>query len=419
MRNSEERSSSLKQLFKIVIGVLGIIILIALIASATRMFETVQAGEIVIIQDPVDGELHVYSDPGLKWQNFGKATHYKKSFQFWFSKFKDQGTESDQSIVIRFNDGGHATISGSVRADLPGDPKQMIDIHMRLGSQAAVEQELVRTVIEKSVYMSGPLMSSKESYADKRNLLITYIEDQAARGIYRTVPKEVKVKDPMTGVEKTITIVEIAVDDKLNPTRQEDSPLQRFGLRLYNLSINEIKYDKTVEDQINTQQQAIMSVQTAMAEAKKAEQRAITVEKEGEANAAKAKWEQETIKAKLVVEAEQRLAIAEFDKQTAEQRKQEQILLGEGEAERKKLVMAADGALTQKIDAWKEVNFKYAESIAAYKGAWVPSIMMGGYGGGQSSYPGMGAQDFINMLMMQSAKQLSLDVSVPAGTVNK
>ncbi|MCX6739653.1 MAG: SPFH domain-containing protein [Candidatus Parcubacteria bacterium] len=404
-------SYSPQGLFKKTIGVLAILALFVLAAASTKLFEQVAAGEIVVIQDPYDGELHFYTDPGLVYQNLGHATHYKKSFQYWFSKMDDQGNTKDQSIKIRFNDGGHATISGSVRVDLPVDKVMLRDIHTRLGSQAAIEQEVIRTVIEKSVYMSGPLMSSKESYAEKRNSLITYIEDQAASGIYRTISKEAKVTDPLTGTDKTVTQVEIATDAAGLLLRQESSPLLRFGLKLYNLSINAIDYDGEVEKQINSQQQATMEVQTAMAEAKKAEQRAITVEKQGEANAATAKWEQETIKAKAVVEAQMRLDVATLDRQAAEQTKQKEILLGEGEATRKKLVMEADGALSQKLEAWTKVNELYANAISNYKGNWVPGVMMGG----SSANYGNGAQDLINLLSVSTAKQLSLDMSVPAG----
>ena len=34
--------------------------------------------------------------------------------------------------------------------------------------------------------MTGPLMSSKESYAEKRNELLRLMEDQVQRGVYRT-----------------------------------------------------------------------------------------------------------------------------------------------------------------------------------------------------------------------------------------
>ena len=59
-------------------------------------------------------------------------------------------------------------------------------------------------------------------------------------------------------------------------------------------------YEETVEAQIRQQQSITMDVQTAIADAKKAEQRAITVEQQGRANAAEAKWAQEQIKATQV-----------------------------------------------------------------------------------------------------------------------
>ena len=121
-----------------------------------------------------------------------------------------------------------------------------------------------------------------------------------------------------------------------------------------------------------------MYVQTAIAAAKKAEQNAITVEKQGEAEAMKAKWDQEVIKARAVTESEQKKEVAKLDKEAAEFKKQELILLGQGEAERKKLVMNADGALEKKLEVYKEVNLRYAEAIEKYKGNWVPSVTMGG-----------------------------------------
>lgn len=41
--------------------------------------------------------------------------------------------------------------------------------------------------------MTGPLMSSKESYAEKRTNLIRFIEDQISNGVYKTAQKDIKV----------------------------------------------------------------------------------------------------------------------------------------------------------------------------------------------------------------------------------
>lgn len=388
------------------------VILILFALTAGKLFEHVDADEIVVIQSPISGTLTWYTTPGLKWQGWGTVTRYRKSFTYWFSYRPDQGAKTDQSMKTRFYDGGHAKISGSVRVDLPLDEKSLTGLHIRFGSQEAIEHALVGTVFEKSVYMAGPLMSSKESYAEKRPLLIFYIEDQALHGVYQTTTQDVRMKDPITGVEKTVTLTKIVESSKApgGMARQETSPIQEFSLKCYNLAINQITYDDIVEKQILQQQEAIMAVQTAVARAKEAEQDALTAEQRGLANAKKAKWEQEVIKAKQMTEAEQRLGVAELDRKTAEQRKQESILLGQGEAERRRLIMEADSALEIKINAWKEVNRYYADQIG--KQRWVPEIQWGGAAGPQAA-PGQAANDLVNLFAIQTAKQLSLDMKIP------
>jgi hypothetical protein len=388
---------------------LAAVMLFLLAMSAGRLFENVNADEIVVIQSPISGTLTWYTTAGLKWQGWGYVTRYRKSFTYWFSYRPDQGAKVDQSLKTRFYDGGHAKISGSVRVDLPLDEKSLNALHIRFGSQDAIEHAVVGTVFEKSVYMAGPLMSSKESYAEKRPLLIFYIEDQALHGVYQTTTQDVRMKDPITGAEKTVTLTKI-IENPKSPggmARQEVSPLQEFSLKCYNLAINQIKYDDIVEKQILQQQEAIMAVQTAVARAKEAEQDALTAEQRGLANAKKARWEQEVIKARQMTEAEQRLGVAEFDRKTAEQRKQESILLGQGEAERRRLVMEADSALEVKIAAWKEVNKYYADQIG--KQRWVPEIQWGGSG---QQIPGQAANDLVNLFVINTAKQLGLDMKI-------
>lgn len=386
--------------------------LIAFILTAVlwgSIVENVPADKIVIIQDPIDGDLHCHSEPGMVQQRFGKVTMYDKSFQYWFSAQADQGGTGDASIGLRFNDGGHGKISGSVRIDVPMCGEKMIALHVKYGSQKAIESDIIRTTFERAVYMTGPLMSSKESYAEKRNYMIASIEDQAINGVYKQTTKEEKGIDPISGKEKTVTKVKL-VKDVSAPNglaRQEVSPLTTFGLRASNLSINKVKYDKTVETQIRKQQESIMAVQTAIADAKKAEQDAIKAEKEGEARAAVAKWNQEEIKATMVTKAEQERDVAKLEKEAAGFTKAKEILLGQGEAERKKLVMKADGALEKKLATYEKVSQMYATAIATYKGDWVPRVQMGGNGSTSN-----GAQDLINMLSAKTAQELALDLSI-------
>src|SRR5271157_4036209 len=226
--------------------VLGAIVigLIIVVGTLRGLIETVDAGEIVVKQGFLSGDLTFWKDPGPKGLWWGKATHYKKSSQFWFSSAKDQGTATDQSLKMRFNDGGHANLSGGVRYSLPMDDESLKLLHTTFGSQEAIDQSLIRTVLEKSVYLSGQLMSSTQSYAERRSELLFFIEDQAVHGVYQSSSRCEKQPDAVT--------------------KQE-----------------------------NDQQAAFAAVQTSAAKARQAEQGAITAAKNGEAEAATAKWKQE------------------------------------------------------------------------------------------------------------------------------
>lgn len=392
---------------KILAVTITLLLTLAALILPFQIFEYLDARNILVVQYP-SGTLVCHATPGIKQQRFGTVTEYKKRDQFWFSAAIDQGKKQDESIPVRFNDGGHAKISGSISWEMPEGCESVIRLHTLYGSHHAIEQQIVRTVLEKAVYMTGPLMSSAESYAVKRNELLSLIDDQLIHGVYRTETKQVHQPDPMTGQIRTVSVVTLVMEGGKH-TRADRSPLEEFGIKTSNLSVNQITYDPIVEEQIKQQQQAIMQVQTAVAEAKQAEQRAITVAKEGEANAAKAKWEQEVIKAQQVTQAEQRLKVAELEATAAEQTKRAQILIGEGEAERKRLVMEADGALQLKLDALIQIHSRYADAIKEYKGNWVPNVVMGQ---STNAQPGSGAQAMIDFLTVHFAQQLGVNLGV-------
>lgn len=367
----------------------------AMLIVSTNLFESVDASHILCVQKPVSGKLEWSTSAGVKWQGFGKVTEYKKLSTYEFK------------VPVRFNDGGHGTMIGSLNYELPLDAEHLSQLHIKYGSQEAIQKQLIETVTNKCVYMTGPLMSSKESYAEKRTSLIRYVEDQIMNGVYRTSQKEVKTKDQMTGADKTVTLVEI-VQNGANPDRQEEPVLGNYGIKTSNFAVTELPYDEAVENQIKQQQSITMTVQTAIASAKEAEQRAITAAKEGEANAAKAKWEQEVEKARAVVMAQQKLEVARIDADAAGNEKKASILRGEGEAERKRLVMNADGALEKKLEAIVSINKMYADAIKDYKGNWVPGVVMGSDG----ARAGGGATALVDLLTAKTARDIGVDLSL-------
>ncbi|TAL58119.1 MAG: hypothetical protein EPN85_12280 [Bacteroidetes bacterium] len=364
----------------LILGI-GLLVVLFLLFSG-KIVENVDNSEIVIIQSAFTGKITIYTSPGPVMQGFGTASHYKKSNQFWFSSKHDEGdTKEDQSIKIRFNDGGHAQISGSVRWYMPADEKAILKLHTDFGSQLSIEQQLIRQVVTKSVYMTGPLMSSKESSAEKRNDLLSYIEDQSINGVYRTKQEDIKVHDDLMNTDKTITVVKI-VQKNNTPERQETSAVKTYNVSLQGLALNSIDYDTEVENQIKVQQQAYMQVQTAIANSKKAEQDAITTELQGKAASAKAKWEQEVIKAQAVTQAQQQKEVAELEAQTAILQAQRVKTDADAEYYKNSKMVSAGLTPQQRAQFDKDTKIGVAEALSKLV---LPSTYMSGSGNGKDA----------------------------------
>lgn len=386
-------------------GVAGVVLVVFLLCFG-EIIETLDSKEVMVIQYP-NGTLVAATEPGLYPQYFGSVQKYPLRSQFSFSSAPDQGSEHDESVVLRFNDGGHANVSGVVSWEMPIDTANLIKVHRKFGNTVAIEQQIIRPTIESAAFTSGPLMSSTESAAEKRNMLLQYMQDQAKNGPYQTKTVTIKVADPLTGVEKTVNAAEIVLEGG-KPVREQQSAASIFGINLFPMTINRIKYDDAIEAQITKRQESIQGVQIAQANALKAEQDAITAAKQGEANAATEKWKQEAIKAQKITEAQQELEIAQLQAKQAEQYKLKQILEGEGNAKKKQLEMEANGALDAKLDAYVKIQGYYAEAIKGYTGAWVPQIVTGG----SNAQAGSGATQMMEMLSLKAAKDLGIDMKV-------
>ncbi len=404
-----------KLIMKLVAGVVVLILGIVFIANSVT---TVAADEIVVKQNFFDGKLQVWNTPGVHWQNFGRLTIYKRSAQYWFNvqaadpNVKD-AKPNDRSIQVRFNDGGHGNVSGSLRYDLPTDETKMLKLHSTYHSMENIDHELIKQVVNKSVFMTGPLMSSRESYAEKRNDLIDHIRDQIIHGVYRTERHTTKVNDIISGQEKTVDIVEPKVDPKTGQIeREEASPIEMFGINAYNITISGITYDPVIEKQIEQQQLAYQAVQQAMVDARKAEQAAITTAKQGEAEAAKAKWAQEVIKATEITKAQQDKDVATLqatkDKEvaalaleTAKLAALKTLTEAKADSDARRLAMQADNALQKRLDAYVEVQKAWATAAGAQR--QTPDVVLGGNGGATN------ATQLMEMWTVRAARDLGIN----------
>jgi regulator of protease activity HflC (stomatin/prohibitin superfamily) len=358
-------------------------------------------------------------------QFFGDIHTYPEATTFFFTADIDTGEKRDQSLPTRFNDGAAAKVSGSVRVLLPTNCLDLTKLHRKFKSARGVEEKLILPAVRKGLFTTGPHMSATESYAARRGEFAQLLEDQLVNGTILVSKKQEDQPDPITGKMKKVWVLvkKPCTDTKnnncINGYWRDQSAFREFGVRVTNLVVDKIRYSKTVISQIETQRKARMDIITQEAQAKQAEARASKAEAEAKAKIAETRAVEEVSKTQRVVKAEADKAeavlqaqkqkeVAKLRMEAASMEKKANILRGEGEATKKRLIMQADGALTKKLDALRAIHKYYADALGkAQPGALVPHTVIGGGSGGKSN----SAANLIDLLLAKTAKDLSVDVS--------
>jgi hypothetical protein len=363
----------------------GLAIFVLLI-SLLKFCEIVDADKTVICQH-LTGKLSYWTNPGPHMQWWGDVVSYDKTSQLWFSDNDGEGGENDvdMGIPIVFNDAGNGRINGSLRVVLPVGDDMLYKIRSSFSSMKSLMYDLVRPAVVKVVYASGTLMSSFESYAEKKTDLIFYINDQLENGVYKTKIIETTTIDELDPTKsKTVRIASL-IENPNAPggyERQEKSPLTEYGINAGNLSISLITYEEKIMSQIADQQKARMNLLTAQTQAVEAKQQAIKAEEQGKANAMTAKWEQEKIKAVEVTKAQQQWEVAQYEAKKAKEVAEKVIQEGRAEAEANRAKVSA-GLTPQERAEWEyKTKVGVAEAITKIT---LPKIIMGGSGSGQGS----------------------------------
>jgi len=410
---------------------LGAIILVVLI-SMPMMFGINYAGERTVVQYP-SGTVYVKFSPGFYTQWFGTVWEYPDIITYDFDKEKSKaGASIDQiGIAVRYQDGGTGKVFGKTRYNLPNDEPTMIKLHKSFRSHEGVADKLIKPVSEEGMNLTAGLMTSEEAYAEKRAIYSQWSEQQVSMGKFRTKLERVVETDKETGkmVTKNVPVIEYGKDGR---PMQFTSDLKEYGITVSGFQLTDWDFEPKTLEQIARKREATMAIITAKADAERAKQDTITAEEQGKANVKKAKYEKEVEKERAVVEARQKKEVAviqaeqlvdvakqkrfeaEQAKLAAVEYKQEQILRGEGDGAKKRLILEADGALAQKLEAYKAVMGRFAEEFAKQK--WVPEVQMGGASAGNG---GNAAANLIDLLTAKTLKDLGLDMSVPVGKAPK
>lgn len=372
---------SKKSISAIIFAVIAIVFLFLL----PSVGEDVPNEEIIVNQYPFTGKMAYWTTPGFKGQWFGRKTTYYKTQQFWFGSSDDDNRQQGTPIPVIFNDASDGLIYGSLRIKLPTDEEHLSRIQTDYNGMDRLMNDLVSQTVTKVIYASGPLMSAFESYAEKKNDLIEYITDQLNNGVYKTAVKVEETVDPVTGEKKTVKLATLIPDENApgGYKRSERSPFAYYGITIGSdqggqVSISKIDYSDKVKQQIAQQQEANMLIQTSKAKSAAAQQEAVRAEQEGKASAAKAKWEQEKIKAVEVTKAEQEYEVARLAALKAKEEAKRIEAEGEAKAAANRALVSAGLTPLERATIEKETKIGVAEALSKTK--WPTVVMSGGNG---------------------------------------
>lgn len=387
-------------------------------------------GYRTVIQTP-SGDTSVKFGAGWYGTYFGSTWEWTDYITFDYdpSKGAEKGTIASNGINVRYQDGGTGSAFGIVRFVLPNVEDEMITLHKAFRSKEGLASKLLRPVVESAHTMAAGLMTSEASYAEKRGLYMSMIEDQLRNGLYVTKLENRVVKD-VNGNDIKKNVPVIVYESGTMTPKYQPNDLAKFNITVAMSKVTDWTYERKTLEQISDKRKATMAIITAKANAERAKQDAITEREQGIANVMKAKYAKEQDAIKEVVDAEKAKQVAEIVarqqvevarqvrleqeqlKLAAYETKKKEIALGQGEAERKRLVMMADGALEKKLATYERVAKYNADAVARIK---VPSTVVGGGGADGSMGGGAYANSMLTLMGMKAATDLGLDMTMKTG----
>jgi regulator of protease activity HflC (stomatin/prohibitin superfamily) len=444
-------------------GVSVVVALGAGIALFDQMFFYADPGYIYHVRT-ITGEENVVTDVGYNAHMFGRYNAWKRAMTVQAVAESEQtqleaetdgiaigASASLPPLSIMFLDQVDAHIHATARFAIPADREAFL----RMAHQFSSPTNLLRTALipafQETLQATGSLMSAEEYYSGGRSEFNSEFERQMEGGIFLVHREEVLVEGKRTpkgsanaalgtgqttyGDEsKMIFVVEKELDESGQAVRNAQN-FTDYGISVVEARVTDLRPNTRFVTRMQLKQKA--SADRAIAREQRIqeeEQRLLAIakgEREVAQRQASAKvvqiqrtTEGETDKQLAITKANKVKAEAEIGKVTAEINLEKarveaetQRTLAEAKAYEKRVILGADNALAQKLDAEIKIHELWA---AAYAQRSVPTNVFGA--GSDSGIP-VGSdgevRNFMRLLTLDAAKRLSYDRELPEQQISK
>ena len=305
----------------LVIGALPALLLIIWFLAENVGYKN--STEIVIKQSPF-GEMSCVEGQGYYFKGFSKTWTFLKARSFYFNSSKEkvegknwEGDETDEDdIEVTLSRNSKAWISGYLMYELPSDCSVLLRLLEKHHTDDEIKHNLVRNAVMSGIAKTAPMFTAEAAKVTNLAEFQALAYDQITQGEYLTETRTEKElvseeeKDSSGKVIKKPEYAEYKVTSlKLDSTGRRiimnESAFKEFEIKVTQFQIRGVKLDDVSQNQLDVVKKRETQRVANITEAETAKQLAITNEANGKANAAKAKWDAEAEKARVIVKMEQ------------------------------------------------------------------------------------------------------------------
>jgi regulator of protease activity HflC (stomatin/prohibitin superfamily) len=369
---------------------------------------------------------------------------------------ENAGTVFQGSIAepyrVRLADNWTGDVTQTTRFGIPQDPAQFLEMARTFRTPERLINTTLKPAVTASLDSVSNMFTMEEYYSggkrdqfksefkdaiEKGRAQVKQISLNQAGGVIqsRVSPSDSDVAQDTSEVGDTEVrriVMEKVTDESGNDVRIAHD-FNEIGITVASAILENLDPDNKYEEQINDRKAAASRRVVAREQRLEQEEQRLLAIQQGETDIAKrqaaAKVEQiekttnaETTKKLALIEAERVREEAEIAKQTAAINldraridAEAVTVAADAEAYAKEAILAADGALAQKLAAWTEAQKVWADAAARIN---VPATVIGGEGGTAGNALGT-VDTFMQMLMIKTAKDLQVDPTVAATPVKQ
>lgn len=371
---------------------------------------------------------------------------------------ENAGTVFQGSIAepyrVRLADNWTGDVTQTTRFGIPQDTAQFLEMARTFRTPERLINTTLKPAVTASLDSVSNMFTMEEYYSGgKRDQFKSEFKDAIEKG--RAQVKQVSLNQAggviqsraaasdsdaaqdtseVGDTEVRRIIMEKVTDESGNDVRIAHD-FTEIGITVASAILENLDPDDKYEEQINDRKAAASRRVVAREQRLEQEEQRLLAIQQGETDIAKrqaaAKVEQiekttnaETTKKLALIEAERVREEAEIAKQTAAINldraridAESVTVAADAEAYAKEAILTADGALAQKLEAWVAAQTVWADAASKIN---VPATVIAGGSDGGTAGNALGTvEQFMNMLMIKTAKDLQVDPTIAATPVKQ